>query len=107
VNNSNTTGKHEHSPQKKYGAIPSFVIIGFLAWMIKIFIGAFRNHDNVNIILELLLVLFTFYSYAYICKILYLHCDEKNLGIFGRSNKIIGIVISIAIFLLLNISVNI
>ncbi len=107
MNNDNITGKYKHNLQKKYGAIPSFVIIGFFAWMIKMFVNTFRNRDNVSIILELFLLFFTLCSYAYICKILYLHCEEKKIGIFGSNFKIIGIAISLAVFFLLNIFVKI
>lgn len=103
---SNNTG-HEYNLQKRYGAIPGYLLIGFMGWMLKIFIGILRNHDNINIILEILLVLSAFCSFAYICKIIYLHCEEKKLGIFGSNSRVFGIVISLAVFLVLNIFIRI
>jgi hypothetical protein len=109
VNNSKNTANHERKDhlQRKFGAIPGFVIIGFLAWMASVFIGTFSNHDNISVILGLALVTFSIYSVAYIGKLIYSYCEENKLGILGSSSKLLGLAISISVFMLLSVFVNI
>ncbi|HYE81813.1 MAG TPA: hypothetical protein VEG39_06545 [Clostridia bacterium] len=102
MSNSNNESWNKQNLRERFGAVPIHIAIGFLVWMLKIFNSTLDNNDNVSLNLKWLLEVSSFCATFYIINIIYRYCEEKSIGVFGRSSRIIGIVINIAVFLLLN-----